>query len=32
MASEWREYTFADMIQARVLEIGDGYWTKRFAS
>jgi len=28
MASEWREYTFADMIQARVLEIGDGYRAK----
>jgi type I restriction enzyme S subunit len=28
LAGEWREYTFADMIQARVLEIGDGYRAK----
>ena len=25
MGSEWREYTFADLIQSSALEIGDGY-------
>jgi type I restriction enzyme S subunit len=28
LASEWRELTFADLIQSKVLEIGDGYRAK----
>jgi type I restriction enzyme S subunit len=28
MAGEWREYTFADLISSRALEIGDGYRAK----